>query len=413
MTAAPVPPRPLLLVMPSLGLGGMERQLVTLAESYVAAGGRVTFVAGDGALAEHAATLGRVRLLHWETQSCAETAASVAELLTSGGASIMQIDPRTLHLLPLLAQSTAVHLCMHNRPGTFQTWLSERMIEFLRRFVSTLHASGALAITAASRPHAEAHAREFDLPTDSVVPWYPAVCAPPTAYGASSGPVRTVVVIARFSTEKLFAFDAASRLVAAGRQRGENVMLEVYGDGPREDAVAAMLADRLGSAGFVLHGPTADPLGAAARGDVVVNGGRAAIEGLMVRRRVVSVHTGRPDNPLGDVVTPANFPALLERNFAETDVDRSADELWSLVRAISADEVTFLEAAARARLSPAALLSTHQDVLARCRPAGGHAALEDALITHALQAEDEFRELKPLADWLWQERQARRPPGGS
>jgi hypothetical protein len=181
-----------------------------------------------------------------------------------------------------------VHLCLHNRPGTFEHWFNPDVLIRFRRLVPALHASGRVAFTASNTRFAGEHAMALGLPAEAVSPWFPGVTPPPVPAEPPAGPVRVVALVCRLSPEKLPIVRAAADFVAAGLTYGADARLDVHGDGPAERAVRGVLAERLPGDRYRLLGATAQPLEAVAAADTVVNGGRAAIEGLMLGRRVVT-----------------------------------------------------------------------------------------------------------------------------
>ncbi len=120
----------LLLISPSLEPGGMERQLLELARASARRGRRAVIFAGEGSLAAEAREIADVELVDWDRPRV-ETARRARELAGRDAVSVFQADPKLLHLIAPLAAAGTLHLCLHNRPGTFERWFNP---EVLARF---------------------------------------------------------------------------------------------------------------------------------------------------------------------------------------------------------------------------------------------------------------------------------------
>jgi adenine-specific DNA methylase len=98
-----------------------------------------------------------------------------------------------------------------------------------------------------------------------------------------------LALVSRLSRRKLSHVSAAANLVAAGRATGREVRLDVYGAGPVQDEAVELIESRLPPVAWRLRGPVEDPRAAMRGADVVMGGGRAALEALALGRRVATV----------------------------------------------------------------------------------------------------------------------------
>jgi putative flippase GtrA len=356
-------PEPRLLILPSLAYGGMERQLIDLARALRERGGRATILAGDGPLADEAREVAEVELIDW-SRPAAETAARAVQL-ARGAVVALPADPLLMHLLEPLAGAAYLHVAVHGRPGALESWFGPHGTQLLGRVVPELYDDGRATFTASSVPNGVEHARRLGLPPGAMPAWLPGVAGVP-ASAPATGPVRRVTVVVRLSPEKLAMVAAGAELVAAGLDAGADVTLDVYGEGPAEDAVRRLLAQRLPEHRFRLLGPATRPLEVAGAADAVVNAGRAAIEALMLGRRVVTPLVGPGGRSgVGPAVRPDNFAVLKERNFVWQDEPRDPRRTWEEMTAITADDLRVLSHRARNELSSEALLDGHLAALAR------------------------------------------------
>lgn len=399
----------LLLVLPSLGYGGMELQLLTLARAFSARGGRVAFLAGSGPLESVAIEIGDLERVDWQRTRRVETARRARSLIGPETAAVLQADPSTVHLLGSLACMGRVHICLHNRPGTFEEWLHPAVLERLRALVPPLARSRRVGFTASSTEFASAHARAFGLAPGTIKAWLPGVDYPPEQDQLSVGAVRNVGVICRLSKEKLPVVEAAATLVAAGRAAGDDVRLEVHGAGPAEDAARDAVDRHLDPRHCRFHGPTDRPLSVIQELDVVVNAGRTAIEGLVLGRRVATFVADRGAwSPLGGVVSPEGFDTLRDSNFLwSVDEPTTPDDVWRTLRQMDVESVRAVRDRARRELSATAVLEGHLAALAHTHVGTAPPPeLVEAVLDQAAVLDDERHAAQALADSLWAERNA-------
>ena len=361
------PPDPRLLIVPSLAYGGMELQMIELARALGRRGGSATIMAADGPLAAQAREVAEVELTDW-SRPREETAGRAAELVR-GGVAVLPADPVLAHLVEPLAAAGLVHLCVHNRPGTFEGWFPPDVLAELLASAPRLHASRRVAFTASSSPNAVAHALGLGLPPGSIRAWFPGVDAP-AGGEVAAGPVRRVAVVTRLSPEKLPILASAALLVAAGLEAGADVVLDVHGEGPAEDATRELLAQHLPPDRFRLLGATPRPLEALADAGAVVNAGRSAIEALLVGRRVVTPlldPLGRTG--VGPPVSPESFADFKERNFVWSGEPQDPRAVWEEMIAMPGEALRALRECARRELSSEALLDAHLAAMAQRGPA--------------------------------------------
>ena len=392
----------LLLVLPDLGRGGMQLQLLELARAWARVGRRAVLMAPDGPLGDGVRAVADHERVDWDAPRL-ETARRARALMGEGGVAVMQADPSLVHLVPSLAATGRLHLCLHNRPDTFEGWFDPAALERFRALLPALVASRRVTFTASNSAFAAEHARRLGLPPELVTGWFPGVDPPPGYDALSSGPVRRVAVVARLSREKLAIVAAGAELVAAGLAAGADVRLELHGDGPGEAEARALLGRALPRDRFALHGPTDAPLEAIAAADVAVNGGRAAIEALVTGRRVLVPRIGAgPGGPLGPPVLPGSFAELKERNFTWQDGAWEGGPAWDALSAMPAGDVTAVRDRARRELSTRALLEGHLAAIARAD--GGpedRGVLLEAVTDLALELEDARVQAQAVADALW------------
>jgi hypothetical protein len=398
----------LLLVLPTLEHGGMELQLLTLARAFRAAGGRATFLAGAGPLEAAARSIGVVELVDWAGTPRVETARLARSLSGPDTAAVLQADPATLHVLPSLAVACRVHLCLHNRPGTFEEWFAPAVLERFRALVPALYASGRVGISVSREAYAASHAHDFGIPRHAVKPWLPGVEYRPGQSAISAGPISRIGVVSRLSEEKLPVVEAGARLVAAGRSAGADVTLELYGEGPAEERVRRVVDERVGGhARF--HGPTDRPQDVIEPLDVVVNAGRAAIEGLVLGRRVVTFSSDpRAISPLGGMVTPTRFETLRNTNFLWPADELIAPEaVWNEVRHADRSSVRAVRDRARRELSADSVLRGHLATLAGTEAtAEVSPELLEAVLDQMAMLDDARAAAEAVADALWAEHRA-------
>ena len=392
----------LLLVLPDLGRGGMQLQLIELARASAREGRRAVVLAPDGPLGDEVRAVADHERVDWEATRL-ETARRARELMGAGGVAVMQADPALVHLVPSLAATGRLHLCLHNRPGSFEHWFNPAELARLNALLPALVASRRVTFTASSSTHAAEHARRLGLPGGLVSGWFPGIDSPPGYDELSSGPVHRVAVVARLSREKFPIVAAGAELVAAGLAAGADVRLDLHGAGPDEAEALALLGRTLPPDRFLLHGPTDAPLAAIAGADVAVNGGRAAIEALVTGRRVLVPRFGEPPGGrLGPPVLPESFAELKERNLIWEGQAWEGAAAWNAMTAMPAADVAAVRDRARRELSTQALLEGHLAAIARTD--AGHdpsGALLETVADLALDLEDARAEAQAVADALW------------
>ena len=161
--------------------------------------------------------------------------------------TVVACAPELLDALPD-ALAGPVHMCVHSVPGALEGWYAAEELAAFRILLAAGLRSGRASISAASARQAADHAAALGLPEHSVQPWPPGVRPPALAAPPAAHPPRRFVVVARLAPEKLGAVRMAAALVVAARGQGREAVLDVHGDGPARDALAAELAAALPAA---------------------------------------------------------------------------------------------------------------------------------------------------------------------
>ncbi len=378
----------LLLLRPTLALGGVETRLVTLAGAMRDAGGAATVLAGPGPLAGQAAECARLRIVDWSRLAGEEADRLVDAVAAEHTCAVVACEPRLLRTVPRLAARVPVLLGLHGRGDRNRMGFGLVGGRRLPEAIGLLAASGRVGLYGTSPVQARANARLLGLPDDAVRAVPNSVAAPPAPAEASAGPIASVALVCRLAPEKLNNVRAAVELVEAGRAAGRAVVLDVHGGGPAERFVARMLRRRLPAGAWRMHGATRDPFGAAAAADVVVATGRAAVEGLVMGRRVVAAKSlSDARGQLGPLVTRSTYDAVAAENFGwRTQPALAAAAVWSAAEAVAADEVAAVRDRARGELSPRRMLERSLELLAALDPEpppGGGALGGAAALLHA------------------------------
>jgi len=320
--------------------------------------------------------------------------------------AVVSLDPSNVHLLGGLAAGGRLHVAIHNAPGSFDGWFRPSTLERLRPLLRALHASGRVSMSAASERQARMHEEDLGLPAGAIEAWPGGVEV--TQDGRVwSGPVPSVGVVTRLSGEKEPLVRAGAELVAAGRELGREVRLDVYGSGPEEHGFRELVEATLPGGGWRFHGAVDEPLAQPDPPAVLVGAGRANLEGLVSGRRVVAACWIRhPDGGhLGPAVTTDNFASVAELNFSWGRRDPlAAHDVWRTLETMSGEEVQAVRDLARASYSADAM---HQRLLeiieaARLRE-GDPLALAAGLAADARALEKELDEVRGVGDRLWLE----------
>jgi hypothetical protein len=355
----------LLFLLPTLGYGGMETRFLTLAEALRSRGGEATFLAAPGALEGQAAATARVRRVDWLAEGRASDYDLVERISRGHTAAFVPCDPMLLHVVPALVSVLPVHLCLHNVPGTFPNWFGESAWARARALVSSLHASGRVALSASSEAQAREHEQDLGLPAGAVAASPNGVAIRSDDDHISSGAIRSVALVTRLAYEKRANAAAAAALVAAGLARGCDVVLEVYGEGPDEAAIKSLLAESLPDGAWRLHGSAARPVDVLRVADVCVGTGRMNVEALVCGRRVVVVKSLDPAGQLGAPVTPSSFDTVASDNFTWRRRDPlDPDDVWDELEQLSAEDVAAVRDRARREYSADAMLDRDLALLA-------------------------------------------------
>ncbi len=348
----------LLLLRPTLALGGVETRLVTLAEALRDAGGEATMLAGPGPLAPRARACARLQVVDWAGLGDRAVDRIVENAAAGQACAVLACEPVLLRTVPRLAARVPVVLGLHGRGDRNRMGFGLAGGRRLPEAIGLLAASGRVALYGTSAVQARANARLLGI-ADAAIRAVPnGVAAPPAPREVSHGPACRVAVVCRLAPEKLNNVRAAVELAGAGRAAGRPVVLDVHGSGPAAGFVRRLLARRLPAGSWRLHGTAPDGLAAAAAADVVVATGRAAVEALVMGRRVVAAKSlSDPRGQLGPLVTPATFDAVAAENFGwRSRPALAAEDVWSAIEAVGPDDVAAVRDRARAELSPARML---------------------------------------------------------
>jgi hypothetical protein len=400
------PPR-LLLVLPDLEPGGMQTRFLTTARAAAARGIGVTLLSGDGPLRREAAAAAELRLIDWSGPHAA-TLEAACDAAHGHTAAVVALDPGNVHVLPGLAARTALHVCVHNLPGTFRGWWAPAALDRLPELLAALHAHAPASLSAPSERVARVHERDLELAAGTIGAWPSGVDVPGTPPPAPRGPIRSVTVICRLAAEKAPILAAAAELLAAGRALGSDAELHVHGAGPDAGPLRDLLAERLPDGGWHLHGATADALAVLREADVVVATGRAALEAVACQRRVaVSRAYGHADGHLGPPVTAGNLEELAGLTMSWADrPPLHAGDVWRALDATGAYASAAAGEAVRSRHSGGASLDGLLALIdAAQRREPDPWSLTEAIAAHAAALADELSELQRVADELWQARE--------
>jgi hypothetical protein len=403
-------PRRLLLVLPDLEVGGMQTRFSGIARAAAARGLHVSMLAGDGALRAVAERECTVRTVDWSGLRLA-TLREACDAAAGHDAAVVAFAPQLVHVLPGLAARTALHVCLHNLPGSFEAWFSPEALARLAPLLGALHAAAPASLSAPSERTARRHEADLGLPDGAIGAWPSGVAAPDLLPEPPTGPIATVDVITRLAAEKAPTIAAAAELVRAGRSLGAPVTLRVHGAGPDEDSLRGLLAARLPEGGWELCGPTTDTQATLRDADVVVGVGRSALEAVVANRRVV-VSRGHPHahGHLGPPVTAENLDELAGLTMSWSDrPPHDPLAVWQALRATPAEATRAAGDGVRARRSPERSLDRLLTLIASARDRRGDPArLAGALAEHAAVLGDELAAVRDVGDRLWIELEAQR-----
>src|SRR5438270_2303277 len=105
----------MLILRHSLGLGGVETRLVTLAEAIASAGGRATVLAGPGPLAGRMAACADLRLVDFDSLTDSGLKRLVREAAATHASAVLACEPRLLRAVPTIAARVPVLLGLYGR----------------------------------------------------------------------------------------------------------------------------------------------------------------------------------------------------------------------------------------------------------------------------------------------------------
>jgi hypothetical protein len=372
----------ILILRPHLDVGGVETRFLTFAEALSAQGGEVTLLAGPGPLEERAKACASVRPVDFARIGDRDLHALVTEAAAGHTGAMLAAEPMLMRAVPHLAAKLPVVLGLHGRGDRNRLGFGLVGGRRLPEAVAAMAGSGRVALVAAAEAQAEAQARLLGLPAEAVAVSPNAVPSPGGPAAAAHGPVRSLVVLCRLAPDKLHNVAAAIELTAAGRSAGRDVVLHVHGDGAVAPLVRRMLSRRLPRGAWEMHGRTDSSSAVLAGADAVVGTGRAAVEALMLGRRVVPAKTV-PDRAglLGPVITPETFDAAARENFSWRSLAPvPAAEVWAGLERVGEDAVAAVCERARRELQPASMVERELallDALGPMTPAAAR-ALADA-----------------------------------
>jgi hypothetical protein len=366
----------------SLGLGGVETRMATLAEAIHSAGGRATLLAGPGPLAERMGACADVRLVDFGAMTDDRLKQLVREAARGHTFAVLACEPRLIRAVPALAVRIPVLLGLYGRGDRDRFAFGLAGGRRLPTALRALTESGRVALASTSSLQARDNARLLGLPDDALAVSPNCVPVPTDPPSTSHGPVESVALVCRLTHEKLLNVAAAIELVAAGRAAGRRVVLDVYGSGSARSLVLAMLRRRLPRGSWRIHGATISPGDAFATAGAVVATGRTGIEALMAGARVVPAKTLRDRRgQLGPVITPATFDAAASENFGwRTRPPVPASAVWRELEAMPAEQIAAVCARARDELSPQSMLARELDIVSALGPVTprAEAALSEA-----------------------------------
>jgi hypothetical protein len=394
----------MLILRPTLALGGVETRLATLAERLHDAGGVATVLAGDGPLAARVTACARLQRVDWPRLSDSELRQLVATAAGGHTCAVMACEPLLLRAVAPLAEHVPVLLGLHGRGDRNRMGFGLLGGRRLPRLIAALVASGRVVLTGTSPVQARDNARVLGLPDDAVHVSPNCVTAPPAPATVSAGEVATVALVCRLAPEKLHNVRAAIALVAAGRAAGRPVVLDVFGRGSATRLVRRLLARGLPDGAWRLRGEVGDPFSAVAHADVVVGTGRAAVEALVMGRRVVvakALHD--PAGQLGALITPATFDAAADENFGwRSHPALAPQDVWRALDSVCEADVAAVRDRAHEELSAPRMLARELELLATLAPAPAPAPAASGALAEAAS----------LASARWGRRAATAAPAG-
>jgi len=366
-------------------------------------GHATTFITAGGTGTERARATSQVIEADWVKLGPAGIARAVREAAPGHAWTVIACAPELLDALPD-ALAGPVHLCVHSVPGALESWYSAAELDAFRVLLAAGHRSGRAAISAASSRQAADHAAALGLPAGAVRTWPPGVRPPAGVPPPAAGPPRRFAVVARLAPEKLGAVRMAAALVAAARAQGREAVLDVHGDGPAREALAAELAATLPRGAWTLHGATRDPWAALATADAAVATGAAAIEALMLARRVAAAPSG-PDGGAGPAVTPATYDDLAADNLGWRGRSAvAAEETLAGLDALTGRDLLELQRRARNEYSPAQLADRGIALVdGRTNADEGGRALLAGVAEHAAATRARAKASDALGHELWVE----------
>jgi glycosyltransferase involved in cell wall biosynthesis len=258
----------LLLVLPSLNLGGAERAFVTLANALADAGWRVSLVTGDGAGPLHDDIAPEVRVIDLGVRRVLHMILPLVRVLRAHPQAIVLSTMTHMNVITLLSralapsfkgrvmvQEVALFSSGRGHGSHLRRWIVERLMKVLYRFADQILVVSSLVRDELREKVPSVGSRISILPNPVDLARVTAMAEAPIPHDWLANPNKTQVFVsvARLSPEK--GVDVLVRALATLVAWGADANLIIVGDGPERARLTALvhaldLTSRVAFVGF-------------------------------------------------------------------------------------------------------------------------------------------------------------------
>jgi hypothetical protein len=321
----------------SLDPGGSTWQWVRLLGRHVEAGGDATLLGPPGPLAQTAEAAGiEVVPARWdEEEQCGW--GTVTEIAERSDLAIVHWDFEVMNAFgPALEACGRAALVVHQMPLQMVRWHGPEVVAGARATLERAIADPAAAVLVRGPAHRHIFETAFGLRAGELRTLPVSFPLPP--FSPAQGRNR-ILALTRHSPEKASIPRLAVELTREGLARGRECRLAVAGEGPTQDQVEALCAERLPPGTWRFEGPPPDPIARLGAADIVIAQGSTTLEATALGRRVVVARRAGKGSAAGIVLRPECYEAAARDPFGDPEVTTDPGELWDGLLEIEDDEL--------------------------------------------------------------------------
>ena len=346
----------------SLDPGGSTWQWVRLLGRHVEAGGEATLLGPPGPLAQTAEEAGiEVVPALWDEEERGGWGA-VTEIAERSDLAIVHWDFEVMNAFgPALEACGRAVLVVHQMPLQMVRWHGPEVVACARATLEQAVADPAAAVFVRGSAHRRIFETAFGLRERELRTLPVSFPLPP--FSPAQGR-KEILALTRHSPEKASIPRLAVELTREGLTQGRECRLTVAGEGPTQEHVEALCAERLPAGTWRFEGPPPDPIARLAAADVVVAQGSTTLEATALGRRVVVARKAGKGSAAGVVLRPECYEAAARDPFGDPEVTTDPGELWDELLEIEEGELRELRRLVEAHNSLDAAAAALRDAVA-------------------------------------------------